>query len=281
FSAGFLGLLHMEITQERLEREFDIDLITTAPSVEYKLRLATKDYSKIENINVANIDDDGMLHIRSAADYPDQTLIDEVQEPWVKLEILTPEKYIGGLMDLAQSHRGIYKSMVYLTDQQIQGSKHVTLEYEIPTSEIITNFFDQLKSASQGYASMDYNFFEYRIADVVKVGVMLNYETVEALSFVTHRENAEAMGRETVKKLKELIPRQNFKVPIQATIGGKVIARETLDAFRKDVTAKLYGGDISRKKKLLSKQKKGKKRMKMVGRVEVPKDVFIRALKLD
>ncbi|MCA9383410.1 translation elongation factor 4 [Candidatus Dojkabacteria bacterium] len=281
FLCGYLGLLHMEITQERLEREFNIDLITTSPSVEYKLKLKTKDYSKIPNINTANIDDDEYLHIRTAAEFPDPTLIDSVEEPWVKLDILTPETYIGAIMELAQANRGVYKSMEYVTDQQISGQKHVTLKYEIPTAEIVTNFFDRLKSVSKGYASMDYEFIEYRESDVVKVNIIINYEVVEALSFITHRDNAEFKGRTAAKKLVELIPRQQFKVPIQAAINQKVIARETIQAYRKDVTAKLYGGDITRKKKLLEKQKKGKKKMKMIGKIELPKEVFLKALKTD
>lgn len=279
FSCGFLGLLHMEVTQERLEREFDIDLITTTPSVEYKLELATKDYSKVEAVNMANIDIEGMLHIRNAAEFPDPSLINKVYEPWVEVEILTPEQYIGGIMELATKRRGLYKTMDYLSSQHIAGHKHVLIKYDIPTAEIIIDFFDQLKSLSQGYASLDYTFKEYKDANIVKVALVVNYETIEALSFLTHTSNAEYRGRETVKKLKELIPRQQFKIPIQASIGAKVIARETIPAYRKDVTAKLYGGDITRKKKLLEKQKKGKKRMKQFGSVELPKDVFIKALK--
>lgn len=281
FSCGFLGLLHMEITQERLEREFDIDLITTSPSVEYMLKLTTSDYSKFEHINMANIDEEGLLHIKNAAEFPDPTLIDEIYEPWVEVEILTPEQYIGSIMELTQERRGVYKTMQYLGSQHIAGQKHVTLKYELPTGEIIIDFFDKLKSLSQGYASLDYNFLEYRTADTVKVSMLVNYEPIEALSFLAHRSNAEYRGRETVSKLKELIPRQQFKIPIQASIGSHVIARETIPAYRKDVTAKLYGGDITRKKKLLEKQKKGKKRMKMFGSVELPKDVFIKALKND
>lgn len=281
YSCGFLGLLHMEITQERLEREFDIDLITTTPSVEYKLKLTTKDYSKIENLNIANIDEEGLLHVKTAGEFPDPTLVESVFEPWVELEIFSPEEFIGPIMELAQNNRGMYKSMSYLGSIKAGGSQHVTIKYEIPTAEIITNFFDRLKSISQGYASMDYNFLEYRKANVVKVSVLINYEVVEALSFLTHHDNANRKGREVIAKLKELIPKQQFKIPIQAAIGAKVIARETIQAYRKDVTAKLYGGDITRKKKLLEKQKRGKKRMKMIGSVELPKEVFIKALKID
>ena len=280
FACGFLGLLHMEITQERLEREFNTDLITTSPSVEYKLKLTTKDMSKLPNLNIANFDDEGFLHIKNATEYPDPTLVAEAYEPWVKLELLTPERFIGPVMDLAQTHRGEFKTMDYLGSTRIN-DRHVMIRYEVPTAEIITNFFDKLKSISQGYASMDYNFLEYRKANVIKVSIMINGEPVEALSFISFRDYAERRGRESVSKLKDLIPRQNFKVPVQAAIGGKIIARETIQAYRKDVTAKLYGGDITRKKKLLEKQKKGKKRMKMVGNVELPKEVFIKALKID
>ncbi|KXK27269.1 MAG: Elongation factor 4 [candidate division WS6 bacterium OLB20] len=184
-------------------------------------------------------------------------------------------------MDLTQERRGIYKTMNYLGSQHIAGQKHVMLKYELPTAEIIIDFFDKLKSLSQGYASMDYTFLEYRVSKIEKVSILVNYEPVEALSFLAHRDKAEFRARDTVSKLKELIPRQQFKIPIQASIGSRVIARETIPAYRKDVTAKLYGGDITRKMKLLNKQKKGKKRMKMFGRVELPKDVFIKALKND
>lgn len=281
FSCGYLGLLHMEITQERLEREFNINLITTSPSVEYKLELTTKDYSKIPGMNTGNIDSEGLLHIKTAAEYPDPTLINSVYEPWVKLEILTPEKYMGGIMELAINQRGVFKGMDYITNQHIAGEKHLILKFEIPTAEIITTFFDKLKSLSQGYASMDYNFLEFRKSEIVKVSILLNGERVEALSFLSHRSSAERRGRDIVSKLAELIPRQQFKIPVQAAISGKVIARETIAAFRKDVTAKLYGGDITRKKKLLKKQKKGKAKMKMIGKVELPKEVFIKALKAD
>lgn len=279
FVCGFLGLLHLEITQERLEREFGINLLSTTPTVEFKLHLTTKDYSKIPNINVANIDPEtNIATIRTAAEFPDGSLYDEVYEPWVKMEILTPEKYVGEIMELAQKNRAIYKSMSY-TNKHANDSKHAILQYEMPTVEIIVNFFDKLKSISRGYASMDYSFLEYRKGDIVKVSVLINGEEVEPLSFLTHRENAERRGRLLAEKLKDIIPRQQFKVPIQAAIGGNVIARETIQAFRKDVTAKLYGGDLSRKKKLLEKQKKGKKKLKSFGNVEIPKEAFLAALK--
>lgn len=279
FVCGFLGLLHLEITQERLEREFNVDLITTTPTVEYLLKLTTKDYSKIPNINVANIEGE-YLKVRGAADFPDPTLIEEVQEPWVKLEIITPDDYIGPIMELTQQARGEYKSMEYVTgNEDIKGKKHVILKYDVPTAEIIVNYFDKLKSISQGYASMDYEFKEYRKGDVVKVSMLVNYEEIPALSFLTHRTNADIKGSAVVSKLKELIPRQQFKVPIQAAIGGKVVARETIPAYRKDVTAKLYGGDVTRKRKLLEKQKKGKARLKRFGKIDIPKEAFLEALK--
>jgi GTP-binding protein LepA len=278
FLCGFLGLLHLEITQERLEREFNIDLLTTSPTVEYKIKLSTKDLSKIPNINIANIKEDGYLYLRTAAEYPDPTLISEILEPWVKIEILTPEKYIGNIMELVTANRGIFLNMDYVSNQHIAGERHLILKYEIPTAEIVTNFFDKLKSISQGYASLDYNFLEYRKADVTKVNIMVNHETVEALSFISYKGSAETKARKTTEKLKELIPRQQFPVPIQAAINQKVIARVTISAYRKDVTAKLYGGDITRKRKLLEKQKKGKKKMKMIGKIELPKEVFLKAL---
>ena len=279
FVCGFLGLLHMDITQERLEREFDVSLISTTPTVEYKIKLTTTDYSKIPNLNVANIDGE-FLNVRTAAEFPDFSLIEEVQEPWVKLEIITPDEYIGAIMEISQAARGEYESMEYITgDETIKGKKHVILKYKIPTGEIIVNYFDKLKSVSQGYASMDYEFFEYRKSDIVKVSIVVNYEEVEALSFLTHRDNAYSKGKIVVSKLKDIIPKQQFKIPIQSAIGSKVIARETIDAYRKDVTAKLYGGDITRKMKLREKQKKGKKRMKMFGKVEIPKEAFLEALK--
>lgn len=280
FLCGYLGLLHLEVVQERLEREFNIDLITTAPSVEYRVRLNTTDFSKLPNYNNTNLTDDGYYIIRSAAEFPDPSLINTIEEPWNKIEIIAPEKYIGGLMELAKAHRGIYKNMTYISDQLIHSQRHVTLTYEIPTAEIITTFFDKLKSVSQGYASLDYEFLEFRDGDISKVNIMVNYETIEALSFLSHESNAENKGRIVVDKLKTLLPRQQFKIPIQAAIHNKIIARETIQAFRKDVTAKLYGGDITRKKKLLEKQKKGKKRMKMFGSVAIPKNVFIEALKM-
>lgn len=280
FVCGFLGLLHLEITQDRLEREHSIDLISTTPTVEFKVLLKTTDYSKVPNINVSNIDTQtNIATIRTAAEFPEGSMYQEVYEPWVKLDIITPEEYIGPIMELCQNRRGIYKSMHFLNKSG--NRNHAIIEYEMPTVEIIVNFFDRLKSISHGYASMDYSLIEYRKGDVVKVSILVNDEAAESLSFLTHRSNAERRGREMASKLKELIPRQQFKVPIQAAIGGQVIARETIDAYRKDVLAKLYGGDVTRKLKLLEKQKKGKKKMKAIGNVEIPKEAFLAALKID
>lgn len=278
FNCGFLGLLHLEVSQERLEREFDIDLITTTPSVEYHVKLATKDYTKLVGVNPANIDSDGILHIRSAAEFPDPTLIESVAEPWAKLEVVTPDNFIGEIMELVTKHRGVYKRMEFMTTQAVAGKRHVILNYDIPAAEIMTDFFDKLKSITQGYASMDYEFTDFQTSDIVKVTILVNYKEIEALSFLTHRSNAELRGRKMIAKLVEIVPRQQFKVPLQAGIGGKVIARETIQAYRKDVTAKLYGGDVTRKKKLLEKQKKGKKRLKQFGSVEIPKEAFLAAL---
>lgn len=280
FVCGFLGLLHLEITQDRLEREYGIDLISTTPTVEFRVLLSTKDYSKVPNINVSNIDvSTNVATIRTAAEFPDGSLFEEVYEPWVKLDIITPEEYIGPIMELCQNRRGVYKHMNFLNKSG--NRNHAIIEYQMPTVEIIVNFFDKLKSISHGYASMDYSLLEYRVGDIVKVALLVNGESAESLSFLTHRSNAERRGREMAAKLKELIPRQQFRVPIQAAIGGQVIARETIDAFRKDVLAKLYGGDVTRKLKLLEKQKKGKKKMKAIGSVEIPKEAFLAALKID
>jgi GTP-binding protein LepA len=279
YICGFLGLLHLEITQDRLDREFGIDLISTTPTVEFKVHLGTTDYSKVPNINVSNIDrETNYATIRTAAEFPDGSVRDEVLEPWVRLEILTPEEYVGDIMQLCQQHRGIYKSMSFLS-KSASGTKHALMIYEIPTVEIIVNFFDKLKSVTHGYGSMDYSFLDYKPSDIVKVGILINEELVEAMSFLTHRSNAERKGRAMVTKLTDIIPRQQFKVPIQAAIGGNIIARETIPAYRKDVLSKLYGGDVTRKMKLLEKQKKGKKKMKMFGKVEIPKEAFLAALK--
>jgi len=279
FSCGFLGLLHLEITTERLEREFGINLIATSPGVEYKISLTTKDYSKVKNLNIANIDVNNFLVVKSASEFPDSSLINKIYEPWVNVEILTPEDYLGSIMELANERRGEYIGMEYLSGNHNQFKSHVILKYNFPTAEIIIDFFDKLKSISRGYASFDYSFKEYKEADIVKVSILINYEKVEALSFLTHSSLARKKGKTVTEKLSELIPKQQFKVPIQASIGSQVIARETIQAYRKDVTAKLYGGDVTRKMKLLEKQKKGKKRLKTFGKVEIPKEVFINALK--
>lgn len=281
YLCGFLGLLHLEIIQERLEREFNIDLISTTPSVEYKIKLTTSDFSKVEGINTSRIDDEGFLRTRMASEFPDNSLIDQVMEPWVKLEIFTPEEYIGPVMELCQQHRGEYKSMEFTTKSELATIKHAVIKYEIPSGEILVNFFDRLKSLTRGYASMDYELLDYRRADIVKVSILINGDEAEALSFLCHRDAAHNRGKVITEKLKDIIPRQNFKVPIQAAIGGKIVARADIQAYRKDVTAKLYGGDETRKKKLLEKQKKGKKKMKEIGRVEIPKEAFLAALKME
>lgn len=283
YLCGFLGLLHMEITQERLNREFGIDLITTTPSVEYKISLNTKDAAKVPELTTTFKDTDEYYHIHTAAEFPDKVFVKEVQEPWVNLEIITPEQYIGSIMDLCQKNRGEYKSMEFVSSELINGTKQAILKYNIPVAEIITNFFDKLKSVSQGYASMDYVFNKFQISDIVKVNIIINDETVEALSFLTHSSNSETKGRKLVTKLGELIPRQQIPIPIQASIGFKIFARETIRPYRKDVLAKMSGGDVTRKNKLLDKQKKGKKKAKekMIGKINVPQEVFLKALKLD
>ena len=259
FRCGFLGLLHMEIIEERLEREFNLDLITTAPSVIYHLTLT--DGTKVSIDNPTN--------------YPDPSTIAEAEEPYVKASIFTPPEYIGALMDLCQQRRGIYKDTKYLDPTRVE------LHYDLPLAEIIYDFFDALKSRSRGYASFDYEMKGYVRSDLVKLDILINKEEVDALSFILHKDTAYERGRKMCEKLKEEIPRQLFEIPIQAAIGSKVIARETVKAMRKDVLAKCYGGDISRKRKLLEKQKEGKKRMRQVGNVEIPQKAFMSVLKLD
>ncbi|PIE33874.1 MAG: elongation factor 4 [Ilumatobacter coccineus] len=259
FRCGFLGLLHMEIVKERLEREFGLALIATAPSVQYRVTHT-----------------DGQVDVvANPADLPVVQKIDKIEEPVFKVTLITPTDYTGALMELCQSRRGEMKRMEYLSPERVE------LDYEIPLAEVVVDFFDQLKSRSQGYASLDYEPAGYQEAHLVKVDILLNGQPADAFSTIVHRDNAEYYGRRMCEKLKELIPRQMFDVPIQAAIGGKIISRETVRAKRKDVLAKCYGGDITRKRKLLEKQKEGKKKMKSIGRVEVPGDVFINALKLD
>lgn len=257
FRCGFLGLLHLEIIQERLEREFHLELIATAPSVVYEL--------------VMNNGDQTALH--NPADMPDVSLISEIHEPWIKATILTPDEYLGGILKLCQDRRGIQSELSYV-------GKRAMLVYELPLNEVVFDFYDRLKSISKGYASFDYQMIGHREGDLVKMSILVNEEPVDALSMLVHRSQAERRGRVMCEKLKDLIPRHLFKIPIQAAIGGKVIARETISAMRKDVTAKCYGGDASRKRKLLDKQKAGKKKMRQFGRVEIPQEAFIQALKM-
>ena len=259
FRCGFLGLLHMEVIQERLEREYTLDLVTTAPSVEYKVIKTDKE----------------VLDISNPTNMPDASLIDYMEEPVARAEIMTPKDYVGSIMELCQERRGTYISMTYLDETR------VSLSYELPLNEIIYDFFDTLKSRTKGYASFDYELKGFVKSELVKLDILLNGEIVDALSFIVHKDKAYQRGRRIAEKLKEAIPRQLFEIPIQAAVGGKIIARETVRALRKDVLAKCYGGDITRKKKLLEKQKEGKKRMRQVGSVEVPQEAFMSVLKLD
>ncbi|MBW4548066.1 MAG: translation elongation factor 4 [Symplocastrum torsivum CPER-KK1] len=259
FRCGFLGLLHMEIVQERLEREYNLDLITTAPSVVYKVTTISGEAFEIDNPSTL----------------PPPQEREKIEEPYVQVEMITPETYVGTLMELCQNRRGVFKDMKYLT----QG--RTTLIYELPLAEVVTDFFDQLKSRSRGYASMEYHIIGYRENPLVKLDILINADAVDSLAMIVHRDKAYNVGRGMVEKLKELIPRHQFKIPIQASIGSRVIASEHIPALRKDVLAKCYGGDISRKKKLLQKQAKGKKRMKSVGTVDVPQEAFMAVLRLD
>lgn len=259
FRCGFLGLLHMEIIQERLEREYSLDVITTAPSVIYKL---TKT-------------DGTVVYIDNPTNYPEPSVIEKAEEPMTNAHIYAPSDYVGNIMELCQERRGVFKDMKYIDDSRVD------IHYALPLNEIVYDFFDALKSKTKGYASFDYEIIGYTESDLVKLDIMLNGEVVDALSFIIHRDKAYQRARKMAEKLKEKIPRQLFEVPIQACIGGKVIARETVKAMRKDVLAKCYGGDITRKKKLLEKQKEGKKRMRQIGSVEVPQDAFMSVLKLD
>ena len=259
FRCGFLGMLHMEIIQERLEREFDLELVTTLPSVIYKV-----------------IKTDGkVVMVDNPHNYPDVASIAEAYEPYVKVSIITPNEFVGNIMPLCQDRRGEYKNMQYLDTRLVE------MHYEMPLNEIIYDFFDTLKARTKGYASLDYEFSEYKESDLVKVDMLLNGDQVDALSFIAHREKAYPRARKLCEKLKDNIPRQLFEVPIQAAIGGKIIARETVKALRKDVLAKCYGGDITRKKKLLEKQKEGKKKMRQLGTVQIPTEAFLAVLKLD
>ncbi|EDS71700.1 translation elongation factor 4 [Anaerofustis stercorihominis] len=259
FRCGFLGLLHLEVTQQRIDREYNLDIVTTTPSVIY--HVTKTDGSELKVDNPTNL--------------PPVPEISFMEEPFVDANIMLPSEYVGAVMEICQGKRGIYKTMDYIDENR------VNLKYEMPLNEIIYDFFDTLKSRTKGYASLDYELLDYRKADLVKLDILLNGEIVDALSFIVHREKAQTRGRQIVKKLKEEIPRQMFEIPIQAAIGGKVIARETVRALRKDVLSKCYGGDITRKKKLLEKQKEGKKKMRQVGKVEVPQEAFTAVLKLD
>ena len=259
FRCGFLGLLHLEIIEESLDREFDLSLITTSPSVIYKIHKT----------------DGTVLDLYNPSDMPTPNEIDYMEEPMVQAEIITPKEYVGGIMEICQNRRGTYIDMKYLD------ATRVNLIYEMPLNEIIYDFFDTLKSKTKGYASFDYEFKEYRRSDLVKLDIWVNGEGVDALSFIVHRDSSYEKGKKMVEKLKDVIPRQLFIIPLQAVIGGKIIARETISAMRKDVLAKCYGGDITRKKKLLEKQKRGKKKMRQIGNVEIPQEAFLSVLKLD
>ncbi len=258
FRCGFLGLLHLEIVRERIEREFGIDVITTAPSVIYHVHLT----------------DGTMLELHNPADMPDPVKIDHIEEPWIEATILVPDEYLGAVLKLCEDRRGRQKDLTYA------GSRAMVV-YELPLNEVVFDFYDRLKSITRGYASFDYHMTGYETGDLVKMQILVNGEPVDALSVIVHRDRAQSRGRAMCEKLKELIPRHLFKIPVQAAIGGKIIARETIGALRKDVTAKCYGGDISRKRKLLEKQKAGKKKMRQFGKVNIPQDAFIKALKMD
>jgi GTP-binding protein LepA len=258
FRCGFLGLLHLEIIQERLEREFNLDLIATAPSVIYKIKLNNGEVKEIHN----------------PVDMPDPNHVKEIEEPWIQATILTPDEYLGSVIKLCQDRRGAQTELTYVGNRAM-------VKYDLPLNEVVFDFYDRLKSVSKGYASFDYHLTDFKVADLVKMQMLVNGDPVDALSMLVHRTRAEARGRAMAEKLKELIPPHMFQIPIQAAIGGKVIARETVRAFRKDVTAKCYGGDITRKRKLLDKQKEGKKRMRQFGKVDIPQEAFIAALKVD
>jgi GTP-binding protein LepA len=258
FRCGFLGLLHMEIVQERLSREWGVELITTVPNVQYHVKLT----------------DGEAVRVETPSNLPDRGRIESIAEPIVKARIMCPSEFIGNVQKLAHDRRGVFLGMHYLDQQRVE------LEYELPLAEIVLDFYDRLKSGTKGYAAFDYEFLEYRPDDLVRLDILVNTDAVDAFSVIIHREKAETYGRELVKKLRELIPRQQFEVALQAAIGGKVVARENVRAVRKNVTAKCYGGDITRKRKLLERQKEGKKRMKQVGTVEIPQEAFLAVLSL-
>ncbi|HHZ66592.1 MAG TPA: elongation factor 4, partial [Alphaproteobacteria bacterium] len=258
FRCGFLGLLHLEIIQQRLEREFNLDLVATAPSVIYKVHLTNNEVWDLHN----------------PADFPDPVRIDHIDEPWIKATIMVPDQYIGAVLELCTDRRGSQIDLTYV------GNRAMAV-YQLPLNEVVFDFYDRLKSVSRGYASFDYQLDNYETSDLVKVTMLVNGESVDSLAFMVHREKAVSRGRALCERLKSLVPRQLFKVAIQAAIGGKVIARETVSALRKDVTAKCYGGDITRKRKLLEKQKAGKKRMRQVGNVEIPQEAFLAVLRLE
>ena len=259
FRIGFLGLLHMEILKERLEREFNVSTIATTPSVEYKVFKTNKDVEIIAN----------------PSDFPDKSYIDHIEEPFIKATIMVGEEYVGQIMELCQNKRGVYQTIEFIDNSRRR------IIYELPLAEVIFDFFDKLKSVSKGYASFDYEMIGYKQSDMERVDILLNGEKIDAFSMIVHKEFVYTRSRDLTKKLKEVIPRQNFEVPVQAAIGAKIIARETIKAYRKDVTAKLYGGDVTRRMKLLKKQKEGKKKSKLFGRVEVPQEAFLAVLKTD
>ncbi|MBQ0108413.1 MAG: elongation factor 4, partial [Phascolarctobacterium sp.] len=259
FRCGFLGLLHMDVIKERLEREYNLSLITTAPNVVYEVFYTNGDVKLIDN----------------PCQFPDPNVIDHVEEPFVNATIIVPKDYVGSVMELSQEKRGVYDNMTYLDENRVM------LHYALPLSEIIYDYFDNLKSMTRGYASLDYELAGYRDTNLVKVDILLNGDPVDALCAIVHKDNAQRRGRALVEKLRGLIPRQQFQIPVQAAIGSKIIAREDVAALRKDVLAKCYGGDISRKRKLLEKQKEGKKRMKQVGTVELPQEAFMAILQMD
>ena len=257
FRCGFLGLLHLEIIRDRFELEFNLELVTTAPSVVYKI----------------NMKDNTVLELHNPTDLPDPVKIHSIEEPWIKATIIVPDEYLGSVLELCISKRGLQKELSY-------AGTRAMIVYKLPLNEVVFDFYDRLKSISKGYASFDYEIAGYEINDLVKVVIMINGDPVDALSLIVHRDRSQQRGRSLCERLKDLIPRQQFKVAIQAAIGGKIIARETVASFRKDVTQKLYGGDVTRKNKLLDKQKKGKKRMRQFGKIDIPQNAFLNALKM-